>query len=286
MSIYNYPLSKKGAYYMGVLSGSAKIECKKCCHCFHIDASDLDVDQVGSDERQMGQEVFYGGDVELNCPKCGNSIIISYEASEYPIGAPNYSETCAKGAQIVEGFSDIDVHFEDEFYSFDEKSLLYLPEEKKVITNLCDGISELLIEVNKNPTILYNVTPRKFEELIAHIFSLHGFKVDLTKQTRDGGKDIIAIRSDLGIRSKFIIECKRYTSTNPVGVELVRALYGVQAQEGANKSILATTSRFTPDAQKFAKTNNTTEWSMDLKDFNDIRMWVDSAVNKSLNNAL
>jgi restriction system protein len=95
------------------------------------------------------------------------------------------------------------------------------------------------------------IDPRRFEELIAHIFSLHGFVVELTKQTRDDGRDIIAIRSDLGIKSKYLIECKRYALTNPIDVQFVRALYGTQMKEGANKAILATTSRFTPDARSF-----------------------------------
>lgn len=268
---------------MAVLSGIAEIECDKCGKSFSIDASDLDVDQVGAEERQMGAEIFYAGKVELQCPTCRNEIEISYEASEYPVGAPNYSETHAHGAQIVRGFADIDVHYEDEIYSFEEESRLYLPGEKRIITDLCSGVSELIIAANNDPAILYDLDPRKFEELIAHIFSLHGFSVQLTKQTRDGGRDIIAIRSDLGIRSKYIIECKRYAPNNLVSVELVRALYGVQMQEGANKAILATTSRFTQDARSFATAKNTTEWSMDLKDFEGIRQWVGAAAaaNKS-----
>lgn len=266
---------------MAILSGIAEIECKRCGKSFLIDASDLGVDQVGSDERQMGAEIFYAGEVELECPTCRNEIKVSYEASEYPVGMPNYSDTHANGARIIRGFADIDVHFEDEIYSFEEESKLYLPDEKRIITDLCSGVSELIIEVNKNPTILYGLDPRKFEELIAHIFSLYGFSVQLTKQTKDRGRDVIAIRSDLGIKSKYIIECKRYAPTRPVSVELVRALYGVQMQEGANKSVLATTSRFTREARSFATAKNTTEWSMDLKDFEDIRQWVGEAANRS-----
>jgi len=269
---------------MTTLSGIAEIKCDKCGKTFSIDAADLDVDQTGADERQMGTEIFYAGEVDLQCPKCRNAIAVIYKASEYPVGVPNYSETNARGAQVIRSFADIDVHFEDEIYSFEEESKLYLPDEKRIITNLCNGVSDLILAANKNPTILYDIDPRKFEELIAHIFSLHGFNVQLTKQTRDGGRDIIAIRSDLEIRSKYIIECKRYAINNPVSVELVRALYGVQMQEGANKAVLATTSRFSPDACNFATAKNTTEWSLELKDFDDIRQWVSAAAaaNKSI----
>lgn len=270
---------------MTYLSGAAEIECNNCRHVFLIDASDMNVDQVGADERQMGLEIYYAGALELNCPKCLNKIMIKYDASEYPVGVPNYYETHTDGAKIINGFKDIDIYFEEEIYSFEEESLLYLPEEKKIVTDLCSGVSALILAVNNNPSILYEIDPRHFEQMIAHIFSLHGFSVELTKQTRDGGRDIIAVRSDLGIKSKFIIECKRYAPNNPVTVELVRALYGVQMQEGANKAVLATTSRFTPDAHTFAKAKNTTEWSMALKDFNDIYQWIQVAAtaNKSFN---
>lgn len=272
---------------MAFLSGIAEIKCEKCGNTFSIDADDLDIDQVGADERQMGVEIFYVGDVELQCPKCRNAIQVSCEASEYPVGVPNHSETHVHGAQVIRGFADIDVRLADEIYLLEKESRLHLPDEKGIIADLCSGVFELITAANNNPAILYDIDPRKFEELIAHIFSLQGFRVQLTKQTRDGGRDIIAIRSDLGIPLKYIIECKRYALNNPVGVELVRALYGVQTQEGANKAVLATTSRFTLDARSFATTTNTTRWSMDLKDFKDIRQWVNAvaADNKSFKGA-
>lgn len=263
------------------LSGIAEISCAQCNHSFGVDAADLNIEETGYDDREMGTEVFYSGEMQVCCPKCRNLIEVEYEASEYPVGMPNYYETNARGGTIIRGFSDVDVYFEDELYSFEEESRLYLPEEKRIITNLCDGISELLYEVSKKPDIVYSIEPRKFEELIARIFSIHGFDIQLTKKTRDGGRDIIAIKSDLDIRLKYLIECKRYAADNPVNVELVRALYGVQMQEGANKSVLATTSRFTADAKEFASKQNTTEWAMDLKDINDIRQWITSAANKS-----
>jgi len=256
------------------LSGVAEIKCSKCNNVFDVDGSDIYVEAIGSDEKNMGPETYYAGSSEFICPQCKNNIEIEYEASEYPIGALNYSEVNISGAEIIREFHDIDVSFGEEMYSFEDEIQLYLPEKKKIITNLNYGVSDLILEVSKRPDVLYQIAPKEFEELIANIFSRHGFSVELTKQTRDGGRDIIAIRSDLGIRSKYIIECKRYSKSNPVRVDLVRNLYGVQAQEGANKSVLATTSYFTPDAKKFAETVNTTQWAMDLKGYEDIIRWI------------
>lgn len=256
------------------LSGEAEVRCSECTSSFFVSALDIDIDLLESDERNMGMENIYGGSSDFTCPNCDNNILITYAASEYPTGALNFSSTDISGGEILSGFSDIDFSFEEELYSFDEQKLLYIPQKKEIITNLCIGTSDLLTEISREPGLLYKISPRQFEELIASIFSAHGFSVELTKKTRDGGRDIIAIRSDLGIRSKYIIECKRYAIDNPVRVELVRSLYGVQAQEGANKSVLATTSYFTPDAKKFAQKTHTTEWAMDLKAYDDILKWL------------
>lgn len=259
------------------LPGEAEIECAICTSSFFVSGGDIYVDSLDSDERKMGQETFYAGTSDFRCPNCENNIEITYEASEYPIGALNYSDVYVSGGKILSGFGDIDLVFEEEIYSFDEQSQLYIPEEKRVIASLNYSASDLISEISKNPRILYQIDPRKFEELLAKIFSTHGFSVELTKKTRDGGRDIVAIRSDLGIKSKYIIECKRYAAKNPVRVDLVRNLYGVQAQEGANKSVLATTSYFTQDAKKFAETVNTTKWAMALKEYKDIVQWVRDA---------
>ena len=164
-------------------------------------------------------------------------------------------------------------------YSYDEEIELYIPKEQEIIQNLADSAQDIIQVVQTKPSSLYDMKPREFEEFIARIFSEHGFSVELTQKTRDGGKDIIAIRSDLGIKSKFIIECKRYAPHRSVGVDLVRSLYGVQMELGANKSILATTSKFTPDAKKFASTKSTTQWAMDLVDYERIIHWVNETKN-------
>lgn len=256
------------------LPGEAEIECARCTSRFYVSGLDIDIDSIGSDDRSMGPENLYGGTSDFRCPNCDENIEITYEASEYPAGALNFSDTHISGGKIISGFGDIDVSFGEEFYSFEEETQLYLPEEKKIITNLGICTFDLISEIARNPKLLYQIDSRKFEELLANIFSRHGFSIELTKKTRDGGRDIIAIRSDLGIKSKYIIECKRYAIHNPVRVDLVRNLYGVQTQEGANKSVLATTSYFTPDAKKFADSVNTTQWAMDLKGYEDIVRWI------------
>lgn len=256
------------------VTGEAQVRCGKCGTVVYVVGDSLHLEQTWADKRSMGLELGYEGATAIECGHCGNEIHIDYEASEYPVGVISYAEATVSGGKLLQGFSGAEVYYGDDVYSFEEEVKLYLPEEKQIITRLQSGTELLIDAILKNPELIRKIDPRKFEELIAHVFSRAGFGVELTKQTRDGGFDILAIRDDLGIRAKYIIECKRYAETNHVSVDLVRNLYGVQMATGANKSILATTSTFTPDAKKFATATQMTEWAMDLKDYDDVMDWV------------
>ncbi|WP_224962801.1 restriction endonuclease [Geomonas subterranea] len=256
------------------VKGEAQARCGECGAVVYIPGDSLSLEPAWVDERQMGAELGYEATTAIECAHCGKELEVTYEASEYPIGVVDYAETTISGGELIKGFSENEIYYGNDIYSFDAETKLYLLEEKKIITNLESGTDLLIKAIAQDPELIRSIDPRRYEELIALIFSRKGFIVELTKQTRDGGRDIIAVRSDLGIPSKYIIECKRYSATNLISVDLVRNLYGVQMQEGANKSILATTSYFTPDAKKFASAKNTTEWAMALKDYDDIISWV------------
>jgi HJR/Mrr/RecB family endonuclease len=117
---------------------------------------------------------------------------------------------------------------------------------------------------------------RKFEELVAELFVGFGYEVELTKRTRDGGKDIIAIRN-AEVNTRFLIECKRPEPGTPIRVAAVRELYGVLEDDGASKAILATTSYFTPDALLFSEKHR---WELELKDFDALRQWIAKYLGK------
>ena len=70
---------------------------------------------------------------------------------------------------------------------------------------------EMIQHFQNHPEEMYSMAPRKFEELIAAIFKNHGFRVELTPATRDGGLDIIAIEDSIITgESVHLVECKRY----------------------------------------------------------------------------
>jgi hypothetical protein len=122
-------------------------------------------------------------------------------------------------------------------------------------------------------TELLALTSREFEELIAGVWTRFGYQVELTARTKDGGRDIIAVRK-AEAETRFLIECKRYSPENKVGVSLVRALYGVKVDEKATKAILATTSTFTTGAKRFFDAHR---WELERRDHQGVLDWLKHA---------
>lgn len=134
------------------------------------------------------------------------------------------------------------------------------------------GVNDALIAyLANNPAALYTVDPRKFEEIVADIWHKFGYDVQLTPRTRDGGKDLYAAKHDLYGDVLYVIECKKYGPNSPVGVEIVRALYGVAEAERATAGILATTSYFTAPAKEFQKL---LPYRLSLRDFDGMAEWL------------
>lgn len=148
-----------------------------------------------------------------------------------------------------------------------------LYELKKPVNNvsLTDIDEELKKYFNKHPEKMYDLSPRKFEELVASILEDFGFRVELTKSTRDGGSDIIAsIRNDIS-RFLLLVECKKYSQDNKVGVGIIRSVAGVHFLKQPSKSIIVTTSFFTEPAKKEA---DLFKEQLELKDYNSIKQWL------------
>lgn len=146
-----------------------------------------------------------------------------------------------------------------------------LVESPIVKTNFSDIYQELTEYLIRNPKAMYELEPRKFEELVAHIMQQYGYEVELTQQTRDGGVDLYALQhNDFG-SFLTIVDCKRYAEDHPVGVSLVREMIGTMHLENASHSMIVTTSRFTKDSSALAEQH---KYKMSLKAHADILQWM------------
>lgn len=71
---------------------------------------------------------------------------------------------------------------------------IFGPQKQDFILNETSRIQKVIFEIYRDNSLLYKITPFKFEKVIAELLKFQGFTVELTKQTRDGGYDIIALR--------------------------------------------------------------------------------------------
>lgn len=170
-------------------------------------------------------------------------------------------------------------HFDKLWDEYESLELVY----EQILKTSAPNISPILVTasetrwgkifkyLSKNPQHLFSLDPLRFEELVAELLFRDGMEVELTERSGDGGRDILAwTTTDIG-RQLYLVECKRYNEENPVGVSIVRALYGVVEAEKATGGIIVTTSEFTKGATNFAKTLEHRLW---LKDYYQLLEWI------------
>ncbi len=146
--------------------------------------------------------------------------------------------------------------------------LIYQPfQQDLIITD-----KNIIRDIKRNPDIIYQIDSFKFEEIVAELLKAQGYEVQVTQQTRDGGKDIRAIHKTLLGEFLYYVECKKNRKDKNVGVGFVRELYGVVLSDKATAGILVTTSFFTEPAQKFQKQNC---YQIQLKDYYVLKDWID-----------
>lgn len=158
-------------------------------------------------------------------------------------------------------------------YFFFEDEFECLPPQKTqsiriVSKEFWDGLIRALAA---RPEDLYNISPRKFEELIAELLRREGMKTVLTPPTRDGGRDVLVTSSSVIGEHLFLVECKRYAPNRPVDVSIVRELFGVLGHERATGALIVTSSYFTKAALEFREP---IQYQMSFRDYDAIRTWL------------
>ena len=94
---------------------------------------------------------------------------------------------------------------------------------------------------------------RQFEFLVAELFEKKGYKVTPTPQTWDGGKDIFILEEKIIGTFLYYVECKKNAPERPVGVRVIRELYGTLTHDRATAGIVVTSSFFTKPAKSFVE---------------------------------
>lgn len=87
----------------------------------------------------------------------------------------------------------------------------------------------------------------EFEEEVAKVFRLNGYRANVTRRTNDDGVDIIMYKDS----KKILVQCKHYSA--PVGVTVARELNGIREDFNANELILVASSGATQPCMDFLR---------------------------------
>ncbi len=136
--------------------------------------------------------------------------------------------------------------------------------------------NDIFASITENPSNIFQMSPRKFEEMVAELLQRKGFETKITPPSKDGGRDVLAWSKTVAGRLLFLVECKKYSPQRPVGVSVVRALYGTVEEEKASKGLIVTSSYFTKGAIQF---KDKVGYRLGLADYESLVAWIRSIGN-------
>lgn len=85
-----------------------------------------------------------------------------------------------------------------------------------------------------------------FEQLTGEILTNHGFDIHFTGRIKNRSADLIAIEKiENGEEIKYLVECKRHSDSNKVGIDILNAVVGASVRAKTSHAMLVTTSSFT-----------------------------------------
>ena len=140
---------------------------------------------------------------------------------------------------------------------------------------------EIIRQIQLDPKAVYQIDPRRWEEIIAGSYERSGLfdEVTLTPRSGDFGRDVIAVKR--GYWSVRIIESvKLYAPDHPVRADDVRALSGVlHGDPRATKGIISTTSTFAPKIAEDPFIAPLVPYRLELVNGEQLKERLDAALN-------
>jgi restriction endonuclease Mrr len=186
------------------------------------------------------------------------------KAAEYISMGPDMNEAAFERAMIG---AEVINHFHNK-----TQSLTPQPKEGHVSIVKDEINAELIRYFAKHPHKIHDIEANKFEKLVAELIKDMGYDVYLTPQSRDGGRDIIAVMNvPSNDQIVTIVECKRHRADRPIGIEIVKSfLFTLREQDKANAGWIVTTSTFSTEAINEQKKY---KWQLSLKDNKNLADW-------------
>jgi HJR/Mrr/RecB family endonuclease len=173
------------------------------------------------------------------------------------------------------GLLDLDIFQRFDYTLIEEEEAE--PETQLILLDEGSRVKRIIKEIYQYNERLFTMQPHDFEQMIAELLRYQQFEVEMTKRTRDGGYDLLAIKNIGDFPVRFLVECKRHAKSRKIGVGIVRSFRDVINTYGANKGIIVTSSYFSPDAER--ERSQGKPYLLDFRDHDDVINWVNTYVN-------
>lgn len=138
---------------------------------------------------------------------------------------------------------EIELQYQNERLEKDRQYKIQLD----IVSNRNEILNQLTVFNSQSIEKMIQQTPYEFENSVANIYKELGYKVRVTSQSNDKGKDIIMFKDG----KKYLVECKKYSSANLVNRPELQKFMAAIYEEKAVKGYFVTTSDFTSSAYSY-----------------------------------
>jgi restriction endonuclease Mrr len=159
---------------------------------------------------------------------------------------------------------------EHEVFEHPETELIRPETRERIVTY--SPIRLLLEQLRAQKISLHDIHWREFEKVVAELLQQDGYMVELGPGTKDGGKDIVAIKNVPGCGLVMSIwQAKQLKRGNKVDIHVIRELADTRIQFGASKGVIVTTTSLTKDALERIERDR---YLVHRVDGNDLLTWI------------
>jgi restriction system protein len=141
---------------------------------------------------------------------------------------------------------------------------------------------EIIHRIRRDPSALYEIDPRTWEEIIAGAYSRADFdEVILTPRSGDKGRDVIATKKGIG-SVRIFDQVKAYHPGHVVTADEVRSMLGViTGARNVSKGVVTTTSTFAPRITEDDYIAPFIPYRLELKPREQLLRWLDELARSS-----
>jgi TIR domain/Restriction endonuclease len=136
-------------------------------------------------------------------------------------------------------------------------------------------IQTLSSELQLRYRALYSPSLGRLEELIGEVFESIGYRVEISGRTCDGGIDLFVVGTKDGDSYPFLVECKRYTQGQRIGIEPVISLREVGDGGPDRRSLISTTLLHKYHRESFSHLTRS-RWDLSYAHYSAVLKWLAS----------